>query len=181
MQYYYYREETVAEALAEPKTRAQVILDELPGYFRHYREQIEADVPRITHGRGGSVFGDMAVEVLRSLITQDKGIHTLNITNRSAIPALAADRVVEVPARVEDAGATPLVQDALPSDVMGLLHMLAEYQWLAADAIWNGDRKALNRALAANPLVLSLQLAERLLDVIIPLQHTFLPERLWRR
>lgn len=178
LQYYYYREETVAEAMAEPKTRAQVILDELPGYFRHYREQIEAEVPRITHGRGGSVFGDMAVEVLRSLITQDKHIHTLNIPNRSAIPALAPGRVVEVPARVERAGATPLVQDALPADVMGLLHMLAEYQWLAADAIWNGDRQALNRALAANPLVLSLQLAERLLDVIIPLQRPFLPERL---
>ena len=31
LQYYYYREETVAEAKAAPKTRAEVILDALPG------------------------------------------------------------------------------------------------------------------------------------------------------
>jgi 6-phospho-beta-glucosidase len=68
LQYYYYREETLAEALAERRTRAQVILDELPGYVQHYREQIDTEVPQITRGRGGSVFGDMAVEVLSSLI-----------------------------------------------------------------------------------------------------------------
>ncbi|HYO89138.1 MAG TPA: hypothetical protein VER79_10840 [Candidatus Limnocylindrales bacterium] len=178
LQYYYYREETFAEALAEPKTRAQVILDELPGYFQHYREQIGAEVPRITRGRGGSVFGDMAVEVLSSLISHDKRILTLNVANRGAIPDLAPDRVVELPARVERASATPLVQDRLPPDVMGLLHMLAEYQWLAADAIWNGDRKALNRALAANPLVISLQVAERMLDVVLPMQRQYLSARI---
>ena len=167
LQYYYYREETVAEAKASPKSRAQVIMDELPRYYQHFQEQIEAEIPRLTEGRGGSIFGDMAVEVMRGLVTQDASIHTLNIPNRTAIPNFADDRVVEVPARLEQNGATPLVQNALPSDVVGLLHMLAEYQWLAADAIWNGDRTALKRALASNPLVLSLSLAEKLLDEII--------------
>ncbi len=167
LQYYYYREETVAEAKASPKSRAQVIMDELPGYYQHFQEQIEAEIPRLTEGRGGSIFGDMAVEVMRGLVTQDASIHTLNIPNRTAIPNFADDRVVEVPARLEQNGATPLVQNALPSDVVGLLHMLAEYQWLAADAIWNGDRTALKQALASNPLVLSLSLAEKLLDEIV--------------
>lgn len=167
LQYYYYREETVAEAKASPKSRAQVIMDELPRYYQHFQEQIEAEIPRLTEGRGGSIFGDMAVEVMRGLVTQDASIHTLNIPNRTAIPNFADDRVVEVPARLEQNGATPLVQNALPSDVVGLLQMLAEYQWLAADAIWNGDRTALKQALASNPLVLSLSLAEKLLDEIV--------------
>lgn len=170
LQYYYFREATVAEALAEPKTRAQVILESLPSYYQHFRDQIAAEVPRLTHVRGGSIFGDMAVEVIRSLHVHDGSIRTLNIPNRSALPDFAADRVVEVPARVERAGASPLVQERLPSEVMGLLHMLAEYQWLAADAIWNGDRRALEHALASNPLVLSLPLAKKLLDTIVPLQ-----------
>ena len=163
MQYYYYREETVAEAKSYPKTRAQVIMDSLPGYYAHFLEQIEADVPQISHVRGGSLFGDMAVDVLRGLVTKMPSIHTLNVPNRTALPDFAPDRVVEVPARLESNGATPLVQPALPSEVVGLLHMLAEYQWLAADAIWNGDRNAQARALAANPLVLSLPLAKQLL------------------
>lgn len=166
LQYYYYREDTVAEAQAEPKTRAQVILESLPSYYQHFRDQIAADVPHLTHVRGGTHFGDMAVEVIRSLRVQDRSIHTLNIPNHTALPDFAADRIVEVPARIERAGARPLVQERLPSEVVGLLHMLAEYQWLAADAIWQGDRGALERALAANPLVVSLTLARQLLNAV---------------
>lgn len=172
-QYYYYREETVREAKESEKSRAEVIMDDLQGYYDHFQEQIEADVPKLTHVRGGSVFGDMAVEVMRGLVMRSSSIHTLNIPNRGALAGFAADRAVELPARLEARGATPLVQPVLPSDVMGLLHMLAEYQWLAADAIWNGDRRSLIHALASNPLVISLTLAEALLDDIIPLQRQF--------
>lgn len=163
MQYYYYREETVAEAQASSKTRAEVILEELPTYYQHFREQIAADVPNLTHVRGGSVFGDMAVEVLRGLVTQNRSIHTLNVPNLSALPDFAPERIVEVPARLEVKGATPLTQQHLPSEVVGLLHMLAEYQWVAAKAIWNDDHHAMRHALAANPLVMSLELANKLL------------------
>ena len=86
--------------------------------------------------------------------------------NRTALPTFAPDRVVELPARLDRTGATPLVQEQLPSAVSGLLKSLAEYQWLAADAIWRDDRKAMKQALAANPLVLSLSLAEALLATI---------------
>ena len=178
MQYYYYRDETVAEAQAKTKTRAGVILDEIPGYYRHFMEQIEADTPKLSHVRGGSIFGDMAVEVMRGLVTQNASIHTLNVPNRGALPDFAPDRVVEVPARLEPAGATPLVQPNLPSEVVGLLHMLAEYQWVAADAIWNGGLREMQQALAANPLVMSLSVAKQLLDEIIPLQREYLPESL---
>ena len=164
LQYYYYREETVAEALAEPQTRAEVILESLPGYYAHFREQFAADAPRLTHVRGGSIFGDMAVEVLRGLVQGGGSIHTLNVPNRTALPDFAPDRVVEVPARLERAGATPLVQERLPSAVVGLLQMLAEYQWLAAESIWHAEQRAMVQALAANPLVLSLPLAQKLLD-----------------
>lgn len=177
LQYYYYREETVREEQAAPRSRAQVIMDDLPTYYRHFQEQIEAEPPNLTHVRGGSIFGDMAVDVLRGLVTRSASIHTLNVPNRSALPDFAPERVVEVPARLERDGATPLVQPALPSEIVGLLHMLAEYQRCAADAIWDGDRRDLVRALAANPLIVSLSLAENLLDEIIPLQADYLAPR----
>ena len=175
MQYYYFREETVREAQAASKTRAEIILDLLPSYYQHFREQIAAEVPHLTHVRGGSVFGDMAVEVLRGLVQGDRSIHTLNVPNRRALSHFAADRVVEVPARLEERGATPLVQDQLPFEIVGLLHMLADYQWATANAIWNGDRRAVVHALASNPLIVSLPLAKQLLDAIMPLQCSYLP------
>jgi len=178
MQYYYFRDETVAEAQAAPQTRAQVILASLPGYYQHFRKQVAVEMPHLTHVRGGSLFGDMAVEVLRGLAAHERGIYTLNVPNRSALADFEPDRVVEVPARLERKGATPLVQGRLPFEVTGLLHMLAEYQWLAADAIWNGDLKSLEHALAANPLVMSLSLAKNMLSDIILLQKTYFPEQL---
>jgi 6-phospho-beta-glucosidase len=164
MQYYYYREETVAEAKAAKLTRAQEIMAALPSYYKHFTEQIASETPRLTHVRGGSLFGDMAVEVIRGLVTQDASIHTLNVPNRSALPDFASDRIVEVPARLEVASATPLVQPSLPSDVVGLLHMLAAYQWTAARAIWHEDEAAMVRSLATNPLVVSLTQAQKLLN-----------------
>jgi 6-phospho-beta-glucosidase len=175
MQYYYFPRETVSEAKAAPRSRAQEILAALPGYYLHFREQIAADRPHLTHVRGGSLFGDMAVEVLRGLVNNDYSVHTLNIPNWGALAQFAPDRIVEVPALVANQSATPLVQAGLPHEVVGLLHMLAEYQWLAAGAIWNGDRKALVKALAANPLILSISLAGKMLDEVIPLQRQYFP------
>jgi 6-phospho-beta-glucosidase len=177
LQYYYYHEETLAEACAAPRTRAQEIIATLPDYFAHYRAQTAAKTPRLKKVRGGSLFGDMAVEVLRSLVTDDGAIHTLNVLNRGALPGFDSERVVEVPCRLDRLGATPLAQPHLPHEVMGLLTMLAEYQWLAARAIWQGTRRDIIKALAANPLVLSLSLAETLLDEIIPLQRDYISER----
>jgi len=174
LQYYYFREETLAEAKAKKKTRAEVIMESLPGYYQHFQEESQKDQPKLSYVRGGSVFGYMAVEVLKSLIQRDGSIHTLNIQNHSALPDFAPTRIVEVPTRLDMDGVTPLVQGHLPSEVVGLLHMLGEYQWLAAESIWMGDRKALVQALASNPLVLSLNLSKKLLDHMLPLMRPFL-------
>ena len=50
LQYYYYQAEVLAELQAAPKTRAQRILDEMPGYWAHYREQAESAHPRARSG-----------------------------------------------------------------------------------------------------------------------------------
>jgi 6-phospho-beta-glucosidase len=56
--------------------------------------------------------------------------------------------------------------------------MLAEYQSLAAAAAWHGGRKDAVRALAANPLVLNVGLAERLYAALATAHEAYLPERL---
>jgi 6-phospho-beta-glucosidase len=56
--------------------------------------------------------------------------------------------------------------------------MLAEYQALAGEAAWAGTRLDAVRALAANPLVLSLPLAETLYDELAHAHREHLPERL---
>ena len=56
----------------------------------------------------------------------------------------------------------------LPRTCRGLVEMLGEYQALAAEAAWSGGRRDAVRALAANPLVMRLDLAEQLYDELWP-------------
>jgi len=161
--YYYDREACVADARAAPRTRAEAILEELPAMYRHFEAQARAEAPRLTQGRGGSVFGDFAVRVLRALVTGEETRLTLNVRNDGALPELEAERIVEVPCRVVGGRVTAEPQGRFAREQLGLLRMLADYQAAAADAIWAGDPAAMERALAANPLVVSLTLARDLL------------------
>ena len=163
LQHYYFPERTVAEAKAAPRTRAQAIADELPGHYRHFEEQAAADVPRLTRGRGGSVFGDFAVRVLRTLATGERARLTLNVPNAGrAVPDFDGERIVEVPCTVERGRIELESQEPLADDRRGLLRMLADYQAAAASSIWEGDDDAQILALASNPLVGSIDRAQTL-------------------
>lgn len=162
--YYYFESESVAEAVAASATRSEVIAAGLPEIYQHFAEQAEAPVTRLSKGRGGSVFGDFAVRVIKALLTGERARLTLNVTNDgSAVPYVDRERIVEVPCLVEAGRITPKPQPDLANDRRGLIRALADYQAAAADAIRSSDPIAEARALASNPLVRSLSLADRLL------------------
>lgn len=181
MQYYYYPEQTVAEALAAPLTRAQVIMEELPSIYEHYREQSEAEHPHLTHARGGTGFGEFAVDVITAVATDSGRVEMINLPNQGAFPALPYERVAEVPCRLDRAGATPLAQGRLPNELQGLILALADYQALAAEAAWHAQSKEeAVQALAANPLVWKLDIdrVEALYDEMARAHSEWLPEAL---
>ena len=161
--YYYCRDESVAEARAATRTRAQTIAAALPAMYRHFEEQARAPEVHLRAGRGGSVFGDFAVRVIGAFVSGTAATLTLNVPNGDALGDLDPERVVEVPCRIEAGHATPLPQPRFSADTVGLVRMLADYQAAAAEAIWEGDPAAMERALAANPLVVSLTRARALL------------------
>lgn len=165
LQYYYFADATLNEARAADRTRAEAIAAELPGHYRHFAQQADAERPRLQRGRGGSVFGDFAVRVLRALATGEVARLTLNVPNTGrAVPDLDEERIVEVPCTVDGGRIVPEPQDRLAADRRGLIRMLADYQAAAADAIWSGDPMGVTNALASNPLVGSIPRAKALLD-----------------
>jgi 6-phospho-beta-glucosidase len=179
-QYYYFKEEILAELQAAPRTRAETILDELPTYLAHYEEQAQAERPTLdpARARGGVMELELAVDVLEAIINDRNLIFPCNVPNRGAIPTFAADRVVEVPCLVNRHGATPLPSGPLPQNVSGLVEMLAAYQALAAEAARHGTRREAIQALASNPLVLELPKATAIYDEMAAAHRAYLPERL---
>lgn len=179
--YYYFRDEVLAELRNATTTRAEDIMRAAPGYWRHYEEQALLDDPQLdpAHSRGGINELELAIDVLDAIFNDKDEVHPVNVPNRGgALPDFPDDLVVEVEGRCRRAGIEPLPARPLPRHVRGLVEMLGEYQALAAEAAWSGDRDDAVRALCANPLVLGVDLAERVYDALAAVHRPYLPERL---
>jgi 6-phospho-beta-glucosidase len=94
-------------------------------------------------------------------------VHEVDVRNGETLSGLAADDVVEVPARVGSAGPRSLPQQPLAPELLGLVQHVAAYERLAARAAATGDRAVAQKALLAHPLVGQYALADELLERLL--------------
>jgi 6-phospho-beta-glucosidase len=179
-QYYYFKDEILAELQAKPTTRAQDIMASAGDYWQHYREQADMDAPELDprRSRGGINELELAIDVIDAVFNDRKEVWPVNVPNRGAIADFPDDLVVEVPGYVDRSGVAPIAQGHMPRQVVGLVKMLGEYQSLAAEAAWSGTRREAIQALASNPLVFSLHKATAIYDEMAAAHRAYLPERL---
>ena len=181
LRYFYFGPTILAEQQTARRSRAEQLIEESPGYWEHYREEAEKADPRIDPARARAGVGELelAVEVIEAAVGDRRSTFTVNMPNRGAIAGFDDDLVVEIPAVCSGSGFVSTIEAArLPTHVLGLIEMLAEYQRLAAHAGWSGDRRDGVRALAAHPFVLSLPAAEALYAAMASAQAQWLPDRL---
>lgn len=164
--YYYFTDEILAELRASPTTRAQDIMAKMPDYWRHYEEQARSDNPRLDESlsRGSLDELEIAIDVMDAVFNDRGEVWPVNVPNNGAVADFPDDLVVEVPGFVDKTGVRPVASGAMPRQVAGLVHMLAEYQAATACVGWDGNRRQAIQALASNPLVLSLKKAEAIFD-----------------
>jgi 6-phospho-beta-glucosidase len=181
-QYYYFKEDVLAELRGKPTTRAQDILANVPDYWRHYEEQAASDRPALDprRSRGGIHELELAIDVMDAVFNDRKEVWPVNVPGRGALADFPDDLVVEVPGYVDRNGVEPIAQGHMPRHLIGLVKMLGEYQALAAEAAWSGTRRDAIRALASHPLVFSLPLAETIYDEMAAAHRQYLPERLFQ-
>jgi 6-phospho-beta-glucosidase len=179
-QYYYFKDEILAELLAKPTTRAQDIMASVPDYWAHYREQATRAEPELdpAHSRGGIDELELGIDVMDAVFNDRKELWYVNVPNAGSIADFPDDLVVETMGYVDRHGVAPLVMGHLPRHVVGLVKMLGEYQALTAEAAWGGTRTDGVRALASHPLVFSLATAEAIYDEMAAAHRELLPERL---
>src|SRR5690348_7593341 len=179
-QYYYFKDEILAELQQKPTTRAQDIMASVPDYWAHYREQAERDEPDLDPGRsrGGIHELELGIDVMDAVFNDRKEVWYVNVPNNGSLPDFPDDLVVETVGFVDRNGVTPLAMGQLPRHVVGLVKMLGAYQALTAEAAWSGTRTDAIRALASHPLVYSLHTAEATYDELAAAHRHLLPERL---
>ena len=179
-QYYYFKDELLAELQAKPTTRSQDIMAHVPDYWRHYREQAASDRPELDSecSRGGINELELAIDVMDAVFNDRREVWPVNVPNMGAIGNFSDDLVVEAPGFADRHGVAPLASGRLPRHLSGLVEMLAEYQALTAEAAWHGTRLDAVRALASHPLVLDLRRAETLYAEMSAAHRAYLPARL---
>ena len=180
-EYYYFTDEILDYYRSKPTTRAEDIIGWSADYWRHYEEQAQTDDPQLDPGRsrGGIHELELAIDVMDAIFNDKDEVHPVNMPNAGcALPGFPDDLVVEVTGRCNANGIELIPARPLPRHVAGLVESLGEYQALAAETAWNGTRLDGIRALAANPLVRQLELAERVYDALATAHRSHLPERL---
>ena len=163
LRYFYAHDEVLREQLAGVP-RAQVVADIERELLELYRDPQLVERPDLLMQRGGAYYSEAALGLVQSLTTGDGAIHEVDIRNNGVLAGLAADDVVEVPARVGLTGPEPLAQAPLAPELLGLVQHVAAYERLTARAAVTRDLVDVRKALLTHPLIGQLELVDGLLE-----------------
>ncbi|MET3565696.1 6-phospho-beta-glucosidase [Leifsonia sp. 563] len=152
LKYYYAHDATVAEMVAGTP-RATVVADVERELLALYADPTVDTKPPQLEARGGAFYSEAATALLASLVAGTGDNHVVNVRNNGLIRGLADDDVVETLCRVDASGATPLPQEPVAPELLGLIQHVSAYERLAARAAVTGDRQLVRKALLAHPLV----------------------------
>jgi 6-phospho-beta-glucosidase len=164
---YFYAEREVVEEQRVTPPRAEVVMDIERQLLELYRDPSLVEKPALLEQRGGAFYSEAAIQLVASLAADTGDVQVVDVRNAGTLSGLAADDVVEVPARVGSAGALPLPQRPLAPELLGLVQHVAAYERLAASAAATGDRDRARLALLTHPLVRDFEVADALLDPLL--------------
>ena len=99
----------------------------------------------------------------------------VNLPNAGQIANLPPDVVVETMGVLEPSGARGISVGALPREIQSIVAGHVANQEAIVDAALCGDRRLALAALAADPLIASLDDAERMLDEMLAANRRWLP------
>ncbi|KRV50585.1 6-phospho-beta-glucosidase [Wenjunlia vitaminophila] len=188
LHYYYFNREAVRAVLQAPATRGEFLHQQQEGFYAEVgsgrggaleaweRTRSEREATYMAENRSatgdwerdscdldGGGYERIALALMRAIAHNERTTLILNVPNRSAVPGLDADAVVEVPCLVTAGGARPLATGPVAADQLGLMLSVKAVERATIEAALTGCRAAALRALALHPLVDSVRVAERLL------------------
>lgn len=187
LHYYYNNREAMQAIRRQAHTRGDFLLDQQSRFYtavnrnpakalaewrRAWQEREATYMPEAQEGRGERAFGDadsggyeqVALGVMRALANDSRTTLILNVRNRSAMPELDADAVVEVPCTVDANGPRPVARGPISHDQLALMYAVKAVERLTIEAALTGSRQSALRALGLHPLVDSVAVAARILD-----------------
>jgi 6-phospho-beta-glucosidase len=164
---YFYAHDSVLREQLEGEPRAAIVQEIERGLLDLYRDPAVDERPDLLMQRGGAYYSEAALGLISSLMTGDGAVHEVDVRNDGTLVGLAADDVVEVPARVGRDGPEPLPQEPLAPELLGLVQHVAAYERLTVRAALSREPVDARKALLAHPLIGQVELVDGLLDRLV--------------
>lgn len=183
--YYDFARDAIASISAAPETRAELLLRSQGDFYRRMaagspgpyaawdRVRLARNASYMTDARGGEErdgadvdgggYEQVAVALMSALAGGPPATLILNVRNGDTQPGLPPDAVIEVPCRVDTAGATAMPVSPLAGERLGLVQQVKAVEQLTIRAAGEASEALAVRALAAHPLVDSVNVARTLL------------------
>ncbi|MCX5412556.1 6-phospho-beta-glucosidase [Streptomyces sp. NBC_00059] len=175
LRYFYAHDEVVRELGTKPSRAAEVAAMEKE-LLAMYGDPALDEKPELLSKRGGAFYSEAAVDLASALLGGGGSpVQVVNTYNNGTLPFLPDDAVIEVQARVDGTGATPLAVPSLDPMYSGLISHVTAYEDLALDAALNGGRDRVFKALLAHPLIGQFEYAESLTDRLLAHNREHLP------
>jgi 6-phospho-beta-glucosidase len=187
--YYFYFNSAALEAMRGGQVRAEYLEKQQSAFFagvgsptdalrdwertlaeREARYMAEAWLGRedamagVAAARESGDYGRLALDLVDAMRGGGYRTMILDVPNRSSLPFLDADAIVEVPAIVGRGAIVPAAIGDVPMEARGLILAVRAAERLAVDAALSGSRAKAVEALALHPLVSSVDVATRILD-----------------
>jgi 6-phospho-beta-glucosidase len=166
LRYFYAHDQVLAEQLGETPRAARVAQIEAE-LLELYRDPELTEKPALLEQRGGAFYSEAAVGLVGSLLSGDDAVHEVDVRNDGTLAGLAADDVVEVPARVSRDAIEPLPQEPLAPELLGLVQHVAAYERLTAQAAVSGELEVAKKALLTHPLIGQYDISSQLLELLL--------------
>jgi 6-phospho-beta-glucosidase len=164
--HYFYRHDEVLAEQREGTPRAATVAEIERRLLELYRDPALVEKPALLEQRGGAFYSEAATALVASLAAGTGDIQVVDVRNAGAVPGLADDDVVELPARITADGPAPLPQPPLQPELLGLAQHVAAYERLTAETATTRDAVTARKALLTHPLIGQSAIAGELVELL---------------
>jgi len=149
-------------------SRAEQLMELEARMLAEYEAGAGSGLPPSLQQRGAHWYEEVVVPVLLAHALDARRVFILNLTNRTTLPWMPAEAIVELPALVTRQGFYALEPPPVPPDVRAMLVRNAAGEMLWVEAVVERSYEKALRAMVLSPLVHSLDQARGILREIWP-------------
>jgi 6-phospho-beta-glucosidase len=175
LHYFYSTHHQLVEQKKWPPSRAEEVMEIEKDLLKKYADPSLNEPPEELMKRGGAYYSTVATQLLNAHYNNLGETHVVNVVHGGAVTGWPQDWVLEMPCKIDRAGAHPLPAEPLPQTCFGLIAQIKSYELLTARAAVSGDRGLLFQAMLAHPLGPEVEEIEAVMDDLLETNRSYLP------